>query len=96
MTKKQTDVKPKETNPKQKDSYIYCGPNLGMKLPTFTILLGNNPKILEKELKECKSIEKLIVPVKEFPEIKENILIVGTKENIYYRDILEYLKGSDK
>lgn len=96
MTKKKTSTKSKEVKEKQKDSYIYCGPNLGMKLPSFTILIGNNPKILEKELKECKSIEKLIVPVKEFPKIKENILISGTKENIYYRDILEYLKGSDK
>lgn len=96
MTKKKTSTKSKEIKEEQKDSYIYCGPNLGMKLPAFTILIGNTPKILKKELEECESIAKLIVPVKEFPKIKDNILIAGTKENIYYRNILEYLKGSDK
>lgn len=95
MTKEKVEViKTKQET--WKGPFIYCGPNIGMKLPSFTILIGENPKIIDQELKECESISKLIVPVEKLSDTKISLKIEGSRENIFYKDILKYLEGSDK
>ncbi len=90
-------VAKKTTKPNVK-RLIYVGPNIpGGILHKFTVFKGGIPKHIEPLIKKCSVIEKMFVPVKEFPEKSKAIEQKGTPENIFYRQIIEFVnKGGLK
>lgn len=92
MTKADAKKKAKkETNEKTKQ-LIYCGPSLGLKVTKNAVYIGGIPKSIDKEISECKEIEKLFVPIEQYIETKQKINEIGTVENLLYRAVESYLK----
>lgn len=93
MSKKQ--VKPKQTKPK-KERLIYCGPNIGFKVITDTVYIGGIPESLDKEIKECKEIKNLFVPIESYVETKKKIQEEGTIESLSYKAVQEFLSNNKR
>ncbi|WP_312908038.1 hypothetical protein [Tissierella praeacuta] len=77
---------------KKKEKLIYCGPNIGFKVIKDTVYIGGIPKILDEEIKECKEIKNLFIPLESYVEIKRKILEEGTIENLSYKAVQSFLK----
>ncbi|MGJ0848262.1 hypothetical protein ACR77J_16340 [Tissierella praeacuta] len=77
---------------KKKEKFIYCGPNIGFKVIKDTVYIGGIPKILDEEIKECKEIKNLFIPLEFYIETKRKILEEGTIENLSYKAVQSFLK----
>lgn len=71
---------------------IYCGPNIGFKATKDTVYIGGIPKILDEEIKECKEIKNLFVPIESYIETKRKISEEGTIESLSYKAVQSFLK----
>lgn len=69
---------------------IYIGPNL-LELTTYTVISDAVPVHIEAAIKACPSIEKLIVPIKDFSNKENKIRKKGTLEHRYYQDVIDFL-----
>lgn len=93
MTKtKKKDEKAKVVLAK-KEKLIYCGPNIGFKVSKDTTYIGGMPKGIDKEIKECKEILNLFVPIKKYVETKKNIEEEGTIENLSYKAVQSFTRN---
>lgn len=72
---------------------IYCGPNIGFKVVKDTVYIGGIPKILDEEIKECKEIKNLFVPLEFYIETKKKVLEEGTIESLSYKAIQEFIRN---
>lgn len=88
---KQEKAKAKEV--KKAERLIYCGPNIGFKVKKDTVYIGGIPKILDEEIKECKEIKKLFVPLESYTETKRKISEDGTIESLSYKAVQEFLEN---
>lgn len=95
MTKKQS-TKKKEATKAKKEKLIYCGPNIGTKITKDTVFIGGIPKTIEQEIKECKEIKNLFVPIENYIEFKKKAREDGTVESLNYKAVQEYLKGKKR
>ena len=89
MTKKQNKTKKNEA---KKEKLIYCGPNIGAKVIRNTVFIGGIPKSIDEELKECKAIRSLFVPIESYIETQKKIKEEGSIESLNYKAVQEYLK----
>ena len=71
---------------------IYVGPNL-LGLPKYTVVESLKVPNLQKFIKDCPDIEKLIVPIKEMSEIEARIKQKGTLEHRYFNKVSEFKAG---
>lgn len=94
MTKIKKDEKKITENKstENKERLIYCGPNIGFKVTKDTVYIGGIPKILDEEIKECKEIKNLFVPIASYIEIKRKISEEGTIESLSYKAVQSFLK----
>lgn len=74
---------------------IYIGPTIKKYgLNSGNIFIGSLSINIQETLKKFPILKELFVPIDEnFPLIKKNIKIEGTKENILYKKIIKELGG---
>lgn len=74
---------------------IYIGPTIKKYgLNSGNIFIGSLSENVQETLKEFPILKELFVPINEdFPLIKKNLKIEGTKENILYKKIIKELGG---
>lgn len=74
---------------------IYIGPTIKKYgLNSGNIFIGSLSINIQETLKKFPILKELFVPINEdFPLIKKNIKIEGTKENILYKKIIKELGG---
>lgn len=71
---------------------IYCGPSL-RDLQQNSVFQGPFPLHVQKHIERCKSIDELFVEPKLFPQTRRKIKEMGTKEQLLYTKVTEYMKG---
>jgi len=71
---------------------IYVGPNL-LGLTKYTVVESLKVPNLQKFIKDCPEIKKLIVPIKEMAEIEARIKQKGTLEHRYFNKVYEFKAG---
>lgn len=97
VKKTTTSTKEKANVAKKEEHLIYCGPNLPKAaLNQFTIFKNGIPKHLDKQLEDCKIINKLFVPVNQFASKWETIQTNGTPENTWYKQVTDHFYGGAK
>jgi|GEM_PF-2492369 len=71
---------------------IYCGPNVfKASLVQSTVFTNGLPKQAQYHVEECPAIKQLLVPVEKYAETLANINTLGTAENVFYNQILQYI-----
>lgn len=78
-----------KTDDKKQEILVYCGPQIQNVVARNEMFTNGIPKVLEEMASENRSIKRLIVPVERMIEVKKNISIKGTVENISFQKILE-------
>ncbi len=91
-SKNETTKKQEKTKNEVVERLIYCGPSIGFKVSKDTVYIGGIPKVLDEEIKECKEIKSLFVPIESFVETKKKIQEEGTIESLAYKAVQEFLK----
>lgn len=74
---------------------IYIGPTIKKYgLNSGNIFIGSLSINIQETLKKFPILKELFVPINEdFPIVKKNLKIEGTKENILYKKIIKELGG---
>lgn len=93
MTKEKKQEKNVEIKVAKEQRLIYCGPNIGFKATKDTTYIGGIPKMLDQEIKDCKEIKNLFVPIEKYSETKQKIKEEGTIESISYKIVQEFLRN---
>lgn len=73
-------------------SAIYLGPSLPSILNRFTVYKDGVPKHLDKIIIDCPEIQRLFVPVAKMSEVIEKINKTGTPYNVWFNNIIEFIK----
>lgn len=89
--KKQEKVVQKEV--KKVERLIYCGPNIGFKATKDTTYIGGIPQALKEEMKECKEIKNLFVPIENYVDTKKKLQEEGTIESLSYKAVQEFIRN---
>lgn len=92
-TGKQEKETVKQTTVEESERLIYCGPNIGFKVVKDTVYIGGIPKILDEEIKKCKEIKNLFVPLESYVETKKKVLEEGTIESLSYKAVEEFIRN---
>lgn len=75
---------------------VYIGPTIPKtNLFQYTILTKGLPNDAQKHAEACPAIGKLVVPYAELAEARQTLEKAGTPENMFYEQVLDYLKGRD-
>ena len=96
MTKAKKKDEKAKVIPAEKERLIYCGPNIGFKVSKDTTYIGGIPKGIDEEIKECKEILNLFVPMKKYVETKKNIEEEGTIENLSYKAVQAFTRNEKR
>ncbi|TEB13365.1 hypothetical protein [Pelotomaculum propionicicum] len=77
--------------------FIYCGPTLpkGLLLQ-YTTYRGGLPNHLEPHIEKCPAIGRLFVAPTQLDSTIQAIKKAGTPESVWYKQILDYIKGGVK
>ena len=104
MTKQTPDTKTtkqerKVTMPKKKKQarYVYVGPTLPNHLvQQYAVFIGTRtPDFLKGVLDEYPLMDKLIIPVSEFPKVLKEMKVKGSSARTIYERFVEQLKGGE-
>lgn len=72
---------------------VYCGPTIKGIASQNAIFIGELPATLADAAGKCKAIERLIVPIEQFPTTRTAAVTPGTPEYAFFRKAAEYGKG---
>jgi hypothetical protein len=73
---------------------IYCGPSLPRgELNQYATFRGGIPGHVESLTKKCPAISRLIVPVSALEETRRAVAQAGSAENVWYNEVMNYIKG---
>lgn len=76
------------------NSLIYCGPSIQSGgLLQYAVFTRKLPDHVEKHIENCPAIKELLVPVSKLAECKQKVDSKGTKEQIMYDRIMNYVRG---
>lgn len=79
---------------KPREPLIYVGPNLpGNSLRSNTVIKGELPPVINRQIEECPEIKNLFIPVKDLVKVKKKLNQKGSREQKLYTRILEYVRG---
>lgn len=85
VSQKVEKVNKQETS--KKEILIYCGPTIKGIVRQNDHFINGIPNKLKEYSNQHKSVERLIVPLKDIIDVKKNLTIPGTVENISYLSI---------
>lgn len=67
---------------------VYCGPSIKNVARQYTVYDGGVPDMLEKFFTEYPIARALLVPMSEFPQLREKLGNKATPENVIFRKIM--------
>ena len=73
---------------------VYCGPDIPRVARSFTTYT-EVPAALREMAKKCPAISVMTVPLSTMAETRRALKKHGTKEAIFYANILKYIQGGN-
>lgn len=93
LNKKIKSIEPPKLAALQSKQLIYCGPNITKEgLLNSTVFKKGKPAHLKHLYQKCPAIEKLFIPIDEVVKAGKQIKKKGTPLNVFYQQVLEFLK----
>lgn len=93
-----TVIKTATLGPTEQVQLVYCGPNLqrGI-LNQYIVFRGSGlPKHLDQHIANCPAIRRLFVTPDLLNKTNQAISTTGTPQNVWFREIQEYVRGGVK
>ncbi|WOO34947.1 hypothetical protein R2R35_14190 [Anaerocolumna sp. AGMB13020] len=84
-TKKKEDSKKKDLKPSE--TLVYCGPTIKGIVQQYAHFNNGIPERLKDYVANHKAVERLLVPIEDFVEVKRNLQVKGTVESLSYISI---------